>query len=187
MNSSKKNGFTLIELLVVMILIAVLGLFIYPTIINLYNSSKKNIFLTESKSIYKICMNEYRASVMSPTSRPKTSIRYDDDTKIKEISDEYKYCVKLDDKGVVTEIKVATAKYYIEGNDKFEQHTIENVKYGVFEKFNCDYELQEEDIRKEITVEQIRGNEKYKNALKYLLVAFGVALIVSLIASRKAR
>ena len=53
MNSSKKNGFTLIELLVVMILIAVLGLFIYPTILNLYNSSKKNIFLTESKSIYK--------------------------------------------------------------------------------------------------------------------------------------
>ena len=112
MVSGKKKGFTLIELLVVMILIAVLGLFIYPSILNLYNSSKKNLFLTESKSIYKICVNEYRASVMSPTSRPKNYIRYDDaETQINDISDEYKYCVKLDDKGNVTEIKVATNKY----------------------------------------------------------------------------
>ena len=131
-------------------------------------------------------MNQYRAQAMSPTGRPKNYIRYDDEeTAIKDISDEYKYCVQLDEKGNVTDIKVATSKYFIEGNDKFEQHTIDNIKYGVFEKFTCDYELQEEDVRKEITVKDIRESLKYKTTLKYLLIAFGVGIILSLTIGRR--
>ena len=187
MNSSKKNGFTLIELLVVMILIAVLGLFVYPSVLNLYNQSRKNIFVTESINIFKLSVNEYRTEIMKPNGKKKEYIKYNDDSALSSVSEDYKYCVKLDEKGYVTEIKVATSKYYIKGDSELDNLTNENVQYGVFDHFDCDYELREEDKREELSVEEIRDTAKYKTALKYLLIAFGVSVVASLIASRKAR
>ena len=80
-----KNGFTLMELLVVIVLLVVLALLVYPTIINSYNNSQKKLFLTESKNIYNICTNEYRADIMNPGSKKRDHVYFDDETKINSI------------------------------------------------------------------------------------------------------
>ena len=180
-----KNGFTLMELLVVIVLLAVLALLVYPVILNSYNASQKKLFLTESKNIYKICTNEYRADIMNPGSKKRDHVYFDDDTKINSIDESFKYCVKLDEKGNITNIKVATEKYFVEGDGEFTKNGVEIVKFGDFSKFDCTYELKEEDVKQEVTIEQIRNGDKYKNALKYLLIAFGVTVVLSIITGKK--
>ena len=187
MSSKNKKGFTLVELLVVMILLAILALLAYPKILNAYRQSQKNLFLTESKNIYGLCTDEYAASLMKPNGKKKTNINFDDDTALKTVDDSFKYCVKLDDTGHVTDIKVATDTYYIEGATDFNNSTLNNIKYGDFQKFDCKYELKEEDFKEEPTIETIKSSGKYKNAVKYLLIAFGISVVLSLIVGRKVR
>ena len=55
----KNKGFTLVELLAVIAIIAVLSLVALPNIIDSFNNSKKNNFVSEARQIYKAAKNQY--------------------------------------------------------------------------------------------------------------------------------
>lgn len=185
MISDSKKGFSLVELLLVMVILAILALLVYPTILDLYKNSQKNFFLTESKNIYGLATDKYRAEIMN--NKKITRISSDEGSEsLKNFSDKYKYCVDLDREGYVSKIMVTDGVYYVEGGKDFENSgTREDIKYGTFTEFSCDYVLKDEDLLVEKSVKDIRADADYKNALKYLLIAFGVTVVLSLIFGRK--
>ena len=48
----KKRGFTLVELLAVIAILAILVIIALPNVMNMFNTAKKNSFITELKTIY---------------------------------------------------------------------------------------------------------------------------------------
>ncbi len=49
----KKKGFTLVELLAVIAILAILVIIALPNVLGMFNSAKKNTFVTEVETIYK--------------------------------------------------------------------------------------------------------------------------------------
>ena len=48
-----KEGFTLVELLAVIAILAILVIIALPNIVGMFNGAKKNLFLTEAKTLFK--------------------------------------------------------------------------------------------------------------------------------------
>ena len=55
----EENGFTLVELLAVIAILAILVIIALPNVMGMFNSAKKNSFITELKEIYKTAQQEY--------------------------------------------------------------------------------------------------------------------------------
>ena len=58
-----KKGFTLVELLAVIAIIAVLSIIALPSVVGTFNESKKNSFISEARSAYKVAKQTW---VMDP-------------------------------------------------------------------------------------------------------------------------
>ena len=54
----KNKGFTLVELLAVIAIMAILLIIALPNVLKMFNESKKKVFLTESKSVFKEAINQ---------------------------------------------------------------------------------------------------------------------------------
>lgn len=66
MKKLNKKGFTLVELLAVIAILAILIVIMVPGVMSLFNKGKKNTFLTEAQSVYKVAEETYLLEV--PTS-----------------------------------------------------------------------------------------------------------------------
>lgn len=54
-----KKGFTLVELLAVIAILSILVIIAIPNVIGLYNKSKRKLFVTEVKTVYKKVEENY--------------------------------------------------------------------------------------------------------------------------------
>lgn len=182
-----KKGFTLIELMFVMVLLAIMVIIAYPYVLNSYKKAQKDTFLTEAKSVYRRSKEKYSTDAYNGNKSYKT-ITDSDASSLNLSNSEIKYCVHLTDKGNVIDIRVTNGKYYVEGLEDFlSTGTLETVKYGDFSKFSCDYVLDEADIQVEPTLKEIRADEGYMTAIKWIGIAFIVTVIAGLITSNKNR
>ncbi len=114
-----KKGFTLIELLAVIAILAILMLMVTPNILSMFNSGKKQAFVTQIQSVWKSAEQEYMnntikgqndtyysQSVSGSTSKPITLIT---DTNID-------YYVKLKGDGTVDYVVVKDNDYCYKSN-----------------------------------------------------------------------
>ena len=60
-----KKGFTLVELLAVIAILSILVIIAIPNVIDLYIKSKKEIFVTEVKNVYKKVEETYISSKLN--------------------------------------------------------------------------------------------------------------------------
>lgn len=91
-----KRGFTLVELLAVIAILAILVILAIPNVIKLYNNAKKQIFLTEARTIHKEAVNKYLSESLNGN---KVSVINSNGTKLNlSSSKKLKYNVKLDSK-----------------------------------------------------------------------------------------
>lgn len=65
--SISKNGFTLIEIIIVMVIISVIIIIAIPSVIEIYNDTKLNMFLDDAKAIYKNIETSYNSDFMEDT------------------------------------------------------------------------------------------------------------------------
>lgn len=185
-STRSKKGFTFIELLFVMVLLALMVIITYPYVLNAYLKAQKDTFLTESKAVYRKSVEKYASQLVNNKKLSTIS------NEIKESDLGYgetlQYCVHMTNDGYVKDIKVTNGTYYIEGlNDFIDKGTLETIKYGDFEKFNCDYVLDEKDIQTEPTLKEIKADEGYMTAIKVLGIGFVVVIVLGLIVSNKNR
>ena len=183
----EKNGFTFIELMFVMVLLALMVIIAYPYVLNSYLKAQKDTFLIEAKDIYSKAETKYASELVN--GKKLSLITVSNESSLDYGEGVIKYCVRLSNIGKVTGIKVAKGDYYLEGDNNFlNTAKFETIKYGdFFEKFNCDYVFDENDVRVEPTLKEIKADEGYINAFKYLGIAFIVVIIVGLITSNKNR
>ena len=60
----KKKGFTLVELLAVIAILAILVIIALPNVLGMFNSAKKNTFVTELQSIYDTASTQFVSDSM---------------------------------------------------------------------------------------------------------------------------
>lgn len=187
MSSTKsKKGFTFIELLFVMVLLALMVIIAYPYILNAYLKAQKDTFLTESKAVYRKSVEKYASQLVN--NKKLSTISNDIAESDLGYGDALQYCVHMTNDGYVKDIKVTNGTYYIEGlNDFVDKGTLETIKYGEFNKFNCDYVLDENDIQEEPTLKEIKADEGYMTAIKVLGISFVVVIVLGLFVSNKNR
>ena len=124
-----KKGFTLVELLAVIAILAILVILAIPNVIKLYNNAKKQVFLTEARTVHKEAVNKYLSESLKGN---KVSVINSNGTKLDlSSSKKLKYNVKLDSKGNIKKIKVENDQYCISGNFKNSSDlTIDKVTEG---------------------------------------------------------
>ena len=133
-----KNGFTLVELLAVIALLAILSIIAVPSVIELYTRSKKNIFLTEVKGIYKKANETY----ISNTVKDKDTYIFnseDDSTKLDMTNRPIKYCIIIDKTGNVEFMNASDGKYVItiDRNQSIGELDVDSVEEGNLDDFTC--------------------------------------------------
>lgn len=180
-----KKGFTLLELLFVMVVISLLAISAYFTTMNALQKAKKSNFINDSKSI--IRESDKLFSAQGLNDRIVTIISSDegvDHVALNNLSVDY--CVKLDETGKLKSFKMSNQKYYIEGT-KSEELKSDNVKYGQFNNFSCDYEFSEDDLLEEkILNMDINGKTlKYIKTASYCFI--GAMVLYLLFRSKNAR
>lgn len=131
------KGFTLVELLAVIAILSILVIIAIPNVIELYVNSKKEIFITEVKNVYKKAEEKYVSSKFSNDYIYR--IDSEDETALDMSGKRLKYCIILRNDGKIMFMNVSDGKYNIEmnKNQTFESLTKENVKEGSLDDFNC--------------------------------------------------
>ena len=107
----KKNGFTLVELLAVIAILAILVIIALPNIMSMFNSSKKNAFVTEAKRIYRGAEEQFIKDSMFTSgyksySKCKNGCNNELDM---DVRDDLEYYIQISSQGKVV-------KYYIKDN-----------------------------------------------------------------------
>ena len=183
---NNKKGFALVEFIFVLILLSIALVIASPYVLNAYLKAQKDTFLTNSKTIYRKSVEKYASELVS--NKRLSTISNDIKESDLGFDDSLKYCVYMTGDGFVREIRVTNGRYYIEGNTDFlEKGTLETVKYGDFEKFNCDYLLNENDVQVEPTVEVIKADKRYTTAFKVLIAGIAVVIVIGLIKKSKVK
>ena len=108
----KNKGFTLVELLAVIAILAILVIIALPNVLKMFNDSKKNSFLTETKTIYSEVSKKYISESMKENKL--TYISSEDDTKLEMTGKSLKYCVLLNADGSVKSMKVSNGEWIVE-------------------------------------------------------------------------
>ena len=107
-----KKGFTLVELLAVIAILAILVIIALPNVLKMFNDSKKNSFLTETKTIYSEVSKKYISETMK--GNKLTYISSEDDTKLEMTGRDLQYCVLLNTDGSVKSMKVSNGEWIAE-------------------------------------------------------------------------
>lgn len=123
-----KKGFTLVELLAVIAILAILVIIALPNIVSMFNSSKKSIFLTEAKTIYKEVSNKYIEETMKGNRITTIS---NDNNKLNLESNDLKYNIEINSDGTIKNFQVSNDSYCISGNySSINDLSIDHVKDG---------------------------------------------------------
>ena len=93
-----KKGFTLVELLAVIAILAILVIIALPNVLNMFNNAKKDLFLTEAKTLFKETSNKFITSSMSGNSSKNI------------------YCKSSSDENNPLDVTTNNTYYYIETN-----------------------------------------------------------------------
>ena len=121
-----RNGFTLVELLAVIAIMALLVIFALPAVLEMYNRAKKELFLTEAKTVYKEVSKKYISENMK--GNKLTTISSKGNKLNMEVND-LTYNVRLDSKGKVKFFFVSNGTYCLSGKyDNLSKLTIDEVK-----------------------------------------------------------
>ena len=107
-----KKGFTLVELLAVIAILALLVIIALPNVLKMFNQAKKDMFLTEAKTIYKEISKKYISETMRGN---KISIISNDNNKLELESNDLKYKIKLKNDGSIKKFEVSNGNYCISG------------------------------------------------------------------------
>ena len=108
----KNKGFTLVELLAVIAILAILVIIALPNVLKMFNDSKKNSFLTETKTIYSEVSKKYISETMK--GNKLTYISSQDGTKLEMTGRDLQYCVLLNTDGSVKSMKVSNGEWIAE-------------------------------------------------------------------------
>ena len=133
-----KKGFTLVELLAVIAILAILVIIALPNVLSMFNEAKKDTFLTEAKTIFKEVSKKYISETMK--GNKITYISSEDDSKLDlNSSSNIKYCVKMDNRGVVTSMKIGNGEYYIlyDGSKELSDYSQDDVINGNPDNYEC--------------------------------------------------
>ncbi len=107
-----EKGFTLVELLAVIAILALLVIIALPNVLKMFNDSKKNSFLTETKTIYSEVSKKYISESMK--GNKLTYISSEDNTKLEMTGRDLQYCALLNTDGTIRSIKVSNGEWIAE-------------------------------------------------------------------------
>lgn len=136
----KKDGFTLVELLAVIAILAILVIIALPNVINMYNSAKKQTFLTEARTIYKEAQKKYVSDSISGNNVNTIS---SNGNKLDLTGNKVDYDIKIDSAGNITDFKAYDGTYCISG------------KFNDISELNIDEVIEGECETKEEIIETI--------------------------------
>ncbi len=127
-----KNGFTLVELLAVIAILALLVIIALPNVLNMFNQAKKDVFLTEVKTIYKEVSKKYISENMKGN---KVNNISNSSNKLDLDSNNLDYNIKLDSKGNIKDFQVSNDTYCLSGKFKnLSELTIDKITEGECQK-----------------------------------------------------
>lgn len=106
-----KNGFTLIELLAVIAILAILMLMVTPNILSMFNSGRREAFVTKVQSVYRAAEMNYVNEAMSGSTN---TLYCSDDVKDR---DSLTACTSI---GIITD----TPNYFVQMNENGSLNTI---------------------------------------------------------------
>ena len=122
-----KKGFTLVELLAVIAILAILVILALSNVIGMFNNAKKDIFLTEAKTIYKEVSRKYLTESMKGNSISEIS---NSNNKL-DMETDLTYNITLNSDGKVNHFQVGNDDYCISGNySNMNDLTIDKVQEG---------------------------------------------------------
>lgn len=110
---NNKKGFTLIELLAVIAILAILVVLAVPAILDIFNSSKKNAFITQAQTIYKAAEEQI---ITKQLESPSTSVTmfYSEGTDAQKLdlsgTSTVRYCIKVEN-NAITQFAVSDGTY----------------------------------------------------------------------------
>ena len=120
-----KKGFTLVELLAVIAILALLVIIALPNVLEMFNKAKKELFLTEVKTIYKEVSKKYISENMKGN---KIDSITNNKNRLNIESNDIKYKIDLDDKGNIKSLVVSNKTYCIKSkNVKLEDLTVDMI------------------------------------------------------------
>ena len=137
-----KDGFTLVELLAVIAILSILVIIALPNIVGMFNGAKKNLFLTEAKTLFKETSNKFISGSMSGSNSKNV------------------YCKSLKDENNPLDVTTSNTYYYIETNNtgKITKFIVWNNSNYLIKKTGDDIKINDldsvsegEDSLKEIT------------------------------------
>ena len=123
-----KRGFTLVELLAVIAILALLVVFALPSVLEMYNRAKKELFLTEAKTVYKEVSKKYISENMRGNKLTNISSKGNKlDLEVNGLT----YNVRLDSKGNAEFFYVSNGTYCLSGKiNNLSELTIDKVSEG---------------------------------------------------------
>ena len=144
----KRKGFTLVELLAVIAILAILVIIALPNVLKLYNDAKKNIFLTETKSVVEGSLKKYISESIKGNKIDHVSSL--DETKLNLNGTKLSYEIKLDNNGNVLSYMVSDGNYCIDSNKNVNELNNEDIIDGSCSNFNSlNKLLGREDLKDE--------------------------------------
>ena len=157
----KNKGFTLVELLAVIAILAIIVIFALPNVLEMYNRAKKELFLTEAKTIYKETSKKYISETMRGNKITKIS---SDGNKLNLESNGMEYSIRLDSNGIIKYFFVSNGTYCISGRyNNLSELNINEVKDKDCEKDN----YQENEVFCQFDGQLVQGAEFKRGMYTY--------------------
>ena len=152
-----KKGFTLVELLAVIAILAILVVIALPNVMGMFNSAKKNSFITEVQTLMSQSETDYVTNTFGANSK---STLFTNDTSVnttlftgaaathqqKTLSiqdgESKKYAIKVDKAGKIQTVKVIDGNFcfYVDGTDLQKSDVTPNGVYEVSSSDNATLE-----------------------------------------------
>ena len=111
----KKKGFTLVELLAVIAILSILVIIALPNIVGMFTKAKKDLFLTEVKTLYKESANKFISNSMSGSGSQNIYCKSasDDINPIDVTTSDVYYYIEKDSSGVTKKIVVWNGQGFV--------------------------------------------------------------------------
>ncbi|MBQ6285718.1 MAG: prepilin-type N-terminal cleavage/methylation domain-containing protein [Bacilli bacterium] len=118
----KKKGFTLVELLAVIAILAILVIIALPNVLSMYRQARQNSFENEVKEVFRTAQQQFLIDSMTPTTSGTSKIYANVGSNPKKLDlqgggTNFKYCIKLNEEGAVTQLIVSNGTYIYTNKD----------------------------------------------------------------------